>query len=286
MQKKIKMTYKYTEEEKVNLKFWNEVAEVHYAAYDLEPLRQRKSTLIDKVQKEVFYPVDGKSLLHLQCHIGTDTLSLALDGADVTGIDFSEDSIACAKRLSEEMDIPGTFISGSVYDAPEIIGEKFDVVYTGKGALMWLPDIVRWAEVVAACLKPGGTFYVIDVHPIFFNCEEDEENKRYKLETNYFKGEKPHFFDEPWPDYADKDHVSPNPTYEWNWTLAEIVNSLINAGLVIERLEEMEHIFYKALPSFVRVPDQEEAWYFWPENEKKLPLSYAIKASKPVKNSI
>jgi len=236
------MTYTFTPEEETNRKYWNEVAKVHYKSYNLDPLRKRKSSLIDKVQKEAFYPVKDKSILHLQCHIGTDTLSLALDGAKVTGLDFSEESIDHAIRLSEEMDIPARFIKSSVFDASTVLDEKFDIVYTGKGAVMWMPDIKRWAD-------------------------------------PYFREGKPLFFEEEWPDYSDKTYIAQNPTYEWNWTLSDIVNALINAGLQIEKLEEMEHIFYKALPSFQRI-EGEEAWYFWPGKEKKFPLSFAIKAKK------
>lgn len=272
------MTYTFTPEEETNRKYWNEVAKVHYKSYNLDPLRKRKSSLIDKVQKEAFYPVKDKSILHLQCHIGTDTLSLALDGAKVTGLDFSEESIDHAIRLSEEMDIPARFIKSSVFDASTVLDEKFDIVYTGKGAVMWMPDIKRWAETIYECLKPDGIFYIIDVHPFFFNCEEDEKG-HYEFKAPYFREGKPLFFEEEWPDYSDKTYIAQNPTYEWNWTLSDIVNALINAGLQIEKLEEMEHIFYKALPSFQRI-EGEEAWYFWPGKEKKFPLSFAIKAKK------
>lgn len=272
------MAYTFTREELVNRTFWDEIAEVHYKAYNLEPLRERKSSLIDQIQKDAFYPIKDKSILHLQCHIGTDSLSLALDGAQVTGIDFSEESINQAHRLSKEMSIPGTFIQGSIYDAPQLCPDPFDMVYTGKGALMWLPDIKRWAETVSACLKPGGIFYIIEVHPFFFNCEEEEAS--YVFKDPYFPKGKVLFFDEEWPDYADANHISSNPTYEWQWTVSDILNALIKSGLTIEMVDEIEYAFYKALPSLKRVPGQDEGWYYWPEHEGKFPMSIAIKARK------
>ena len=144
-----------------NLRRWNELVGINAKSkfYDLDGFKSGKSSLLPITRKEIGN-VDGKTLLHLQCHFGMDTLSLARLGAKVTGVDFSNKAIKLARQLSEELNIPAKFIETNIYDIPDILHEKFDVVFTSDGVICWLPDLYKWAEIIDYCLKPGGTFYI------------------------------------------------------------------------------------------------------------------------------
>ncbi|MFX1317456.1 MAG: class I SAM-dependent methyltransferase, partial [Promethearchaeota archaeon] len=170
--------------------------------YDLEGFLEGKSSLLPIEIKELG-DVKGKSLLHLQCHFGMDTLSWARKGAIVTGVDFSDKAIELAKELSNELNITARFIQANIYDIPNIIKEKFDIVFTSYGVLCWLPDLVKWAKVINFCLKPGGTFYIIDGHPFGALIDEKVE-KRFQVGFNYFTKGRPTQWNE------DRTYADPN----------------------------------------------------------------------------
>ena len=150
----------------VNRRNWNERTPVHVASdfYDVEGFKAGRITLSD-LEREGVGDARGRSLLHLQCHFGLDTLSWARLGARVTGVDLSDDAIATARRLNAELGLDARFIRANVFDLPEVLDEEFDVVYTAMGVLVWLPDLTAWARVVARHLKPGGLFYLLETHP-------------------------------------------------------------------------------------------------------------------------
>ncbi|MCZ7544594.1 MAG: class I SAM-dependent methyltransferase [Anaerolineae bacterium] len=150
-----------------NRALWDEWTGIHAksAFYDLEGFKAGRLSL-DRVAREGLGDVTGKRLLHLQCHFGMDTLSWARLGAEVTGVDFSEKAIALARALSAELSIPARFVCANIYDLPAALDGAFDIVFTSGGVLYWLPDLVRWAEIVAHYLRPGGTFFLADSHPL------------------------------------------------------------------------------------------------------------------------
>ena len=150
-----------------NRRHWDEVVPIHMRSdlYDVDSFKAGKSKL-KPVEREELRDVRGKTMLHLQCHFGLDTLSWAREGAIVTGVDFSEPAIEGAKALAAETGIEARFIISDVYSLPDRLEEEFDIVFTSYGAICWLPDIGRWAQVVTRFLKPGGTFYMVEFHPV------------------------------------------------------------------------------------------------------------------------
>ena len=261
--------------EDANKKMWDELTDVHIKSYGVEKFRAGVSTL-DEIQLREVGDVQGRTLLHLQCHFGLDTLSWSREGAIATGVDFVEKSIAYANKLRDELHLNAHFICSNIYDLDKHLDKQFDIVYTSQGVLCWLKDIAKWGRIIAKFLKRGGIFYIMESHPIshIFN---DTEKGPPKITQPYFHSDQPTKWDDPYPDYSDQTYVKVNPSYEWLWTISDIVNSLINAGLKIEFINENPLAFYKALPDMVRRDD-----YFWylPGYEDKLPLIFTLRARK------
>ncbi|MEM7041082.1 MAG: class I SAM-dependent methyltransferase, partial [Bacteroidota bacterium] len=172
-----------------NRSLWNAKTPIHLETelYDLEAWRAGETSL-KPAELEGLGDVSGKTLLHLQCHFGQDTLSWARLGAEVTGIDLSDESIATARRLAEEQGLEATFIQTNVYDLPDVLEGQFDIVFTSYGALPWLPDLDRWATLVRQYLKPGGTFFIAEFHPVIHMLEWDNYTPHYC----YFNTGKPY----------------------------------------------------------------------------------------------
>ena len=257
---------------------WDERVSIHVGSefYDVAAFKEGKSSL-KPVDVEALGDVRGRSLLHLQCHFGLDTLSWARLGATVTGIDFSPRAVEAARALSRETGIPGRFIECELYEAPIVLDERFDIVYTGLGALCWLPDIRRWAEVVAHFLKPAGTFYIREGHPVLWSLGEVGTKGVLEITQPYFEVVEPIRWEDD-RDYADPEASLENRvTYEWNHGLGEIVTSLVGAGLRIEFVREHQECDWQPLPQMVRGADG-----FWrlPERPERLPLMYSIRAVK------
>ncbi len=262
--------------EAANQAHWDEVAPVHLKSYGIEGLLSRVSR-IDPIQKREFYPVEGKDLIHLQCHIGTDTLSLALDGANVTGVDFSEKSLQIARELADRLNLKARFHQANVLELTGVISEKYDIVYTSKGVLCWIRDIRRWADTVAYLLKPGGVFYLMESHPVVSML--DDTVRDLQVRYPYFHQEQPTRFDDDQPDYADSSYISRNKTYEWFWSLSDVVNALIHSGLTIRFLNEHDRLFYQAHPDMQQDAD---GWWFFGKYEGMIPLTFSLLATKPV----
>lgn len=161
-------TSSHREAELLNQARWDETAPVHLKAYKEVALLREGVEVLDEIELREMGDVSGKSLLHLQCHIGSDTLAWARHNAAVTGVDFSAESIACANRLSEELGLPGTFIHSNIYDLQTVHEDRYDIVYTSKGVLCWLKDLQEWGRIIAHYLKPGGVFYLMESHPIIW----------------------------------------------------------------------------------------------------------------------
>jgi SAM-dependent methyltransferase len=260
---------------KQNRSRWNELTPVHEKSpgYDVAGFKAGRNTIMDLELKEVG-DVEGKSLLHLQCHFGLDTLSWARLGAKATGVDFSGEAIKLARKLSKETGIKADFIESDIYLLPEVLKKRYDIVFTSYGVLCWLPDIDKWAQVISHFLKRGGFFYIAEGHP--FSTVFDNSAKAIKLEVAvpYFYNKKPIKW-EPEPDYADGSYTGSQATYEWMHPIGDVINALIQAGLRIEFVHESPVSFYKAMPFMVQNKNGE-----WHLEGDPIPLVFSIKATK------
>ncbi|MFH1219238.1 MAG: methyltransferase [Candidatus Eisenbacteria bacterium] len=263
--------------ERSNRELWDELAPVHARSYREVAILKEGGIALDEIELEEMGDVRGKTLLHLQCHIGTDTLSWVRQGARVTGVDFSADSIAIAKRLGRELQLDATFLRASVYELPEVLHEQFDIVYTSRGVLCWLRDLDKWGRIIAQFLKPGGIFYIMESHPIC-NIFDDRKPGELAITLPYFHGSAPAFWEADTPDYADGTYIPRHPAYEWQWSLSDILNALLKAGLHLESFKEYERLFFKRFPEMVSCS---ERWYCFPRYGGKLPLMFTLKARKP-----
>ena len=220
--------------------------------------------------------VSGKRLIHLQCHIGTDTLGWARLGAEVTGVDFSEKALKAARRLSSESGTPARFVLSELYDAPSALPETFDIVYTGVGAVCWLPDIRGWAKVVASFLQEGGIFYMREGHPIMWALDYDREDDQLVIKYPYFEQSEPLSFSED-STYAGDGVLSSPLIYAWNHGIAEVLQALIDAGFRIDQVEEYDALEWEAGPV-----NQlgEDGRYRIAEDRARLPVMWSVLATK------
>ncbi len=264
---------------------WSERVAGHWEpdAYDAPGFIADPARVSGVVQFDHQYlgDVTGKTLLHLQCHFGMDTLSWARLGAEVTGIDFSLEAVTAAQRMSRESGTPGRFVVSELYETPSTLaGERFDVVYTGVGALNWLPDISAWGEVVAGMLKPGGAFYMREGHPVLWSLRfpiEDPHDESLVVEYPYFEVEEPLAFDFE-ESYLGSAKVANARTYEWNHGIGEIMTALLDQGLEIDLFEEHRFLEWKGLHHMVEGDDGR--WRL-PERQAELvPLMYSLRARK------
>lgn len=264
-----------------NLAQWDESVDIHYRSdfYGVERFKAGGTKLRD-IELTEMGDVRGKTLIHLQCHFGMDTLSWAREGATVTGLDFSPAAIAAARKLSEESGVPGRFVESELYGAPNVLDEKFDIVFTGVGALCWLPDIKGWARVVSHFLKPGGVFYILEGHPVLWSLDDDTPENPMHIAWPYFETggpQNPDGWDEE-EDYAETGEKLQNTrTYTWSHGLGEIVTALIDEGLRIEFLHEHRVLAWKAYPWVVKGDD---GWWRVPNHPERLPLMWSLRAVK------
>lgn len=257
----------------LNRALWDERVPIHVASafYGVDAFVAGGSTLRSFEQEEIG-PVAGLTLVHPQCHFGLDTLSWARRGALVTGLDFSTPAIEAARTLALDTGIEAEFVVADVYGAVEALGgRRFDLVYTGLGALNWLPDVERWARVMAELVAPGGRFYLAEFHPFAGVFADDD----LTVAQPYFHTE-PLVWDEPGT-YADRDaSTMHNRSMEWNHGLGAVVSALVAAGLRIEFLHEHDHTLFARWPFLERASD---GTYRLPERVPSLPLMYSLLAS-------
>ena len=266
-----------SEFEQVDQSNWNRLAPLHAqsAFYDVEGFRAGRMSLLP-IEREELGDVTGKSLLHLQCHFGMDTLSWARLGAQVTGVDYAETAIGLARELGRATGLDARFICASIYDLPERLSGTFDIVLTSYGVLCWLPDLTRWGQVIAHFLKPGGVFYIVEGHPfasIFYNEKDATE---LQVAYPYFPQATPEAYpcDGSYATDADLHYTA----YEWPHSLSEIVNALLQAGLRLEFLHEFPYAAYQCLPFMVQGAD---GWWRLTEHQESVPLVFSLKAIKP-----
>jgi SAM-dependent methyltransferase len=260
--------------EEQNRRHWDELAEVHIRSYGLEPLLNGGHVLDDNQLAEVG-DVQGRSLLHLQCHIGSDTLSWARLGAKVTGVDISPSSLAKARELAERCGLEARFVESAIFDLPGRLDEQFDIVYTSEGVLCWLSDLREWARLVHRYLKPGGFFYIQESHP--FANVLDCEAEGVSVVNSYWGKPEPSEDPGNYADYSDPNYTVKTGCCEWTWTLGDIVNSLIDAGMRIEFIHEFDHLAWKAIPSMKK----DGCWYRLPDGCPRLPMMFTLKAFRP-----
>ena len=264
-----------------NLRHWDEVATLHphtaFYNFYLDRLRAG-GTSLHRVELEEVGDVAGRTLLHLQCHIGTESSSWARRGARVTAVDFSANAIDEARRLSSDLGVDVRYVHANIYELGGTLDELFDVVYTSWGVLGWLPDLQEWARVVARHLKPGGIFYIAEFHPVAWLFDETVTDLRVRYA--YFLGAEPVADDSPYS-YADPTtRLEHTRTYGWQYTLGTVVTALIDAGLQIEFLHELPRCVAQMLPVLVRDESDDERWFRMPEGMPELPLSFTLRAHR------
>ena len=264
----------------VNRANWDERVPAHLASpeYSVERFYRDPRFLSGVVRFDtaLLGPVAGLRGVHLQCHIGTDTVSLARLGASMTGVDFSAPAIATARELAAGTGADATFVQSDVYGAVDVLGSGgFDLVYTGIGALCWLPDVRRWAQVVAALLRPGGRLFIREGHPMLWTLADPSDDSLLVVRYPYFEQAEPQVWDEGGT-YVTTDAVFEHTvTHEWNHGLGEIVTALLDAGLTITGLAEHDSVPWDALPGLMTESGGE--WRLT-DNPARLPCSYTLQA--------
>lgn len=262
---------------RVNSRYWNDAVAVHRASafYDVAGFKTG-AVKLNALERGEVGDVSGKSLLHLQCHFGMDTLSWARLGASVTGMDYSEQAIRAAGELAAECGLEGRFICCNLYDLPAHLDGQFDIVYTSYGVLCWLPDLREWARIAASYVKPGGFFYIAEFHP--FAYVFDDEADHLKFRYPYFNEDALKFeFDGSYVE-GSADLMKGYEDFEWTYRLGDVVSALIDAGLRIEFLREHPYTVYQQLPFLVR---DDQGNYVFPGGAQPIPLMFSLKASKP-----
>ncbi len=253
-----------------NKKAWNNKTLFHLKSefYDVEGFKEGKSSL-KFIELEELGDVKNKTMLHLQCHFGQDSLSWARMGAKVTGVDFSDEAIKVARSLNNELNLDAKFICSNIYDIKKHLDEKFDIVFTSYGTIGWLPDLKEWGRLIAHYLNPGGIFYIVEFHTVLWMFDDDFKNFKY----SYFnQGE---IEEEVEGTYADMNAPLKQKEYGWNHSLSEVINSLIENGLQIEFLHEFPFSVYDVFSNSVKGKDD---WWRIKGMENIIPMMFSIKA--------
>lgn len=255
------------EDHEKNRLAWNEMVEVHFKHpdYKVKEFLNGASTL-KRIELDELGDVNKRTLLHLMCQFGLDTLSWARRGAIVTGTDISDQSIERARELTKKTRLPATFVRSDVLELTGKIDTKFDIVFQSYGTHHWLSDLTRWAQTVDHYLKPGGVFYMVDIHPIAVPFIEPT--------VSYFRKGPYRYTNE--IDYCDKDYRIKNELVEWQHTLADIVNALIGVGLQIKFVNEFDKLCYARERDWI----EKDGYYYPPDGSSRLPLMFSLKAVK------
>jgi len=267
----------------INRANWDERAPAHAASvdYGVELFVSRPEHLSDVVRFDLplLGDVSGLRGVHLQCHIGTDTVSLARLGARMTGLDFSGASIEQARRLAERAGADVDFVQADVHDAVSVLGEQsYDLVFTGIGALCWLPSGRHWAATVAGLLRPGGRLFIREGHPMLWALGLPREDGLLTVDFPYFETDEPLEWHEPGT-YVDTDvEFEHNSTREWNHGLGEIATALLEAGMTITGLVEHDSVPWDAVPGYMQRLRNGE-WRL-ADRPERLAHSYTLQAVK------
>ena len=259
---------------RVNKATWNDKVKAHAKSdmYDLEAFKSGKSSLMT-YELEALGDVKGKSLLHLQCHFGQDTLSWSRMGAKCVGVDLSDEGIKLAQKLNEELSLDADFFCCNVLDTSKRIKDTFDIVFTSYGVIGWLPDLKPWGKMIAERLKKGGTFFMAEFHPIVWMF--DYLGEKPNLKYGYMQDEV--IYEEYEGTYANTNSKMISKEYGWNHGLGEVVSALTEAGLHIEYLKEHDESPYNVLPELLPT---DSGMYM--TKDRLYPLIFTLKATKMV----
>lgn len=256
----------------INRQSWNNRVEPHLQSdfYDQEGFLGGRSSL-NEIELALLGDLQGKRVLHLQCHFGQDTISLSRLGAKVTGVDLSDKAIEQARKIADQTGADATFICCDIYDLPNQLDQQFDMVFTSYGTIGWLPDLDRWARVVAHFLKPGGKFVFAEFHPVVWMFDDDFEKVGYR----YFNSGA--IVETESGTYADKSADITQQSITWNHGLAEVISSLIQHGLEINALEEYDYSPYNC---FRHTVEFSPGKYRIQHLDDKIPMAYSILATR------
>ncbi len=232
----------------INKNLWNRKTEIHYNSdfYDVASFIEGKDSL-NPIELELLGDIEGKKVLHLQCHFGMDTISLARHGAIATGVDFSDKAIEKARQLNQCLGANATFVQSDVYQLPDVLDENFDIVFTSYGVVGWLPDMKKWAEVIHHFLKPGGELVLVEFHPVVWMFSYDFK----RIEFNYMNSEP--IIEELEGTYTDRGAKIKEKSVGWNHGLSAVIDSLIKAGLKITDFKEYNYSPYNCFNNTVKV---------------------------------
>ena len=251
---------------------WNNKVQYHLQSefYAVDNFIKGKSSL-NQIELALLGDVKNKSVLHLQCHFGQDTLSLARMGANATGIDLSDKAIDEANKLSKKINTPAQFICSDVYDLPSQLKQTFDIVFTSYGTIGWLPDLSKWAQVISHFLKPGGKFVFAEFHPVVWMFDNDFKEVGY----NYFNTGP--IVETETGTYADTSAPITQEYVGWNHGIAEVINCLTQAGLQITQMHEFDYSPYNC---FKHSEEFEKGKYRITHLQNKIPMVYSLAAIK------
>ena len=252
----------------INKDLWNLKVPIHLKSdfYGQKEFEAGKTSL-KGIELALLGEIKGKDVLHLQCHFGQDSISMARMGANVTGVDLSDEAIKVAKQLSQDLNVPAEFICSDVYDAPTHIDKKFDIVFSTYGTIGWLPDMERWSKLVKHFLKPGGRLILVEFHPFVWTMDDNFEKIRYY----YFNREEITEVEE--GTYADRYAEIKYASISWNHDFGEVLGSLLKEGLTITNFQEYDYSPYVCFSNLVKL---EEDKYQVKGIEGKIPMVYSL----------
>ncbi|MGH2664292.1 class I SAM-dependent methyltransferase [Flavobacterium sp.] len=256
----------------INRAAWNEKTAVHVHSdfYNLDGFLAGKTSL-NEIELNLLGDISGLKVLHLQCHFGQDSISMAKLGASVTGVDLSDKAIETATEIAKKMNVSAHFICCDVYNLPQYLHEEFDMVFTSYGTIGWLPDLDKWAKVVSHFLKPKGKFVFAEFHPVVWMFDDYFKNIGY----SYFNVET--IIENIEGTYADKEAPIKNQTISWNHPLTEVFSSLLGNGLEIKSFNEYD---YSPYACFNETEEFEPGKFRIKHLENKIPMVYALVATK------
>lgn len=265
----------------INKKRWDELVDAHTegSTYDVDGFKHGRYT-IGSPEQELLGDLSGKKVLHLQCHFGMDTISLLREGAtEVVGVDYSKRAIEVANGLRDELGVNARFVHANVLELDQVFDEhsSFDVVFTSYGTIVWLPDLQAWARVISTFLKQDGKFVIVDSHPISHIFDDESPEPKLVHRYRYFSSKNPDIY-EVEGSYATSKALENKIEYIWTHPLGEIINSLIQNGLVITGFYEYQKINWKMFPFLIRGND---GWYRFPDefSGKEIPLLFGLTAT-------
>lgn len=258
----------------INKQGWNNRVEAHMKSdfYDLKGFLDGNSSL-NEIELRLLGDLRGKSVLHLQCHFGQDSISLGRLGAKVMGVDLSDKAIEQAKLLAAQTSVDASFICCDLYDLPSYLDEQFDRVFTSYGTIGWLPDLDRWANLISRFLKPDGKLVFVEFHPVVWMFDDDFRTLKY----SYFNTGA--IIESETGTYADKEATGSHQFVSWNHGVGEVLNSLLKCGLEINSFEEFDYSPYNCFEGTIEIEPKK---FRIKHLGNKIPMIYALTATLKV----